>query len=89
MFRLAGKKISKRHTTIIEEAIPIVKALGKLPAVNNIVLSIIRKKLLKKTKIEDINGGIKIMMKGVNTQDILVYCKDKEEVKKHIEKYLE
>ena len=73
---LAGKKISKRHTTVIDAAIPLIRVAEKMSLVSKIVLGVIAsaKHGPHRVKYTEIPGGIKAKVRGgIYVQEIYFY----------------
>jgi hypothetical protein len=74
----AGKKFSKRHTTIIDAAIPLIKFAEKNSSINKIILGIIKptRQGTHRIKLLLIKGGIKATVRGgIYVQEIFFYTK--------------
>jgi len=85
----SGKKISRRHTTVIESAQPIVDRLKKEIHVTKIVLGPIKsvRSGLQRVKITEVQTGLKIVVRGTaSIQTLFVYTKNTQYVKNLIEK---
>jgi len=89
MPHISGKKVAKKHSTVIEVAQPLLKAVLKLTEVEKVVngeIAGIRNGPIR-IKIEIIPAGLKLMVRGVNArQKIFVYTSSPEAVKAIIEK---
>jgi len=88
---MTGKKISKSHTTLIEAAIPIAKALEKMPEVKKIAFGKIPKPINNgrhHLKIDnEPNGGLRLTVRGNRSiQTIYVSTSDSEKTKRELEK---
>lgn len=73
-----GKKVSRRHTTIIDAAEPVVRLLNRRPEVRSIRLGEITAGLkggqARRIKITPIRGGLKVQVRGsASVQIIWVY----------------
>lgn len=78
MPHLAGKKVAKSHSTIIEEAEKILKSLSADPLVEKIVTGEIKslEHAPRRLKITPIDAGLKLIVRGINArQFIFVYTK--------------
>lgn len=80
MSHLASKKVTRAHTTAIEEARVVVRLLEKCPEVEKIVLGIIVAGLPHgepRSKCLAITGGLRIEVRGRHAkQQLFVYSKD-------------
>lgn len=85
MGHVGGKRVSKRHSTVIESAEQIVRFLQKVPEVSNIVLGKIDVHLPPtewRIKVSDLNSGLRLQVRGTNSiQQLIVYTTDNEHVK--------
>lgn len=90
MPHIAGKKVAKGHSTIIDEAEKLLKFLYKHPLVDKIVTSEIKSiehgpRRIKITKIE---AGLKLMIRGINARQLVfVYTTQPEITAKQIEEF--
>ena len=78
MPHLAGKKVAKSHSTIIEEADKLLKFLSASPLVEKIVTGEIKslEHAPRRLKITPIDAGLKLVIRGINArQFIFVYTK--------------
>ena len=85
-----GRKITTSHTSIIDAAIPVVKAAERLPDVSKISLGIIKQvgksRGQHRLKFQPIVGGWKITVRGSSTvQEIYVYTEDATSTRTAIE----
>lgn len=92
MPKIAGRKITKSHTTCIDSAIPIVKAAEKIDLVSKISLGIINPckggTSAQKIKISIIDAGLFIKVRGsTSVQDIYIFTKEPKNVKKQLENF--
>lgn len=85
--KLADKKISGSHTTVIDAAYDLVKEIHKDPMVEKISLGIIRQcspgRGLQNIKIKNTISGLELVVRGNSyVQNIYVYISDTSEVAK-------
>jgi hypothetical protein len=84
MGHLAGGKITRSHTTAIEEAADVVRALQKHSDVSKIVLGAIKAGLPNgqpRVKSIPITGGIRVEVRGIHSkQQLFVYTAEPEAV---------
>lgn len=73
MPHIAGKKVAKGHSTIIDEADKLTKFLYKHPLVEKIVAGEIKSidHGPRRLKITPIESGLKLMIRGINARQIL------------------
>lgn len=89
---LAGSKISKSHTSIIEAAEPILREVRQQIEVSKIVLGPIRKVKNgpRRVKIQNIPAGIKAICRAPNSiQDIYIYTSNPEQISAILQKFSE
>ena len=70
------KKVSAKHSTTTDSAVPVINSLQKIPNIKKIRLGIIRSNRSRERwiKISSIQGGIKIVVHGsTSLQEIFVY----------------
>ena len=77
-----GKKMGRRHTTLIDAAESVVKAARQLDCVTRVTLGMIRQTkgntVEQKLKITDIPAGLRVTVKGSKTvQELIVYTDDR------------
>lgn len=78
---VGGKKISKSHTTIIDESDIIIKKARKLEDVSKVIVSQIKviRNGPRRIKISKVEAGLKIMVRGIGSrQNLFVYTKEKD-----------
>lgn len=77
MGHVVGKNISKRHSTVIEAALPIVTFLQKTGEISNIGLGRLDVHLPPtewRIKMSEMRGGLLLQIRGTNSiQQIRVY----------------
>jgi hypothetical protein len=87
---LAGGKITRSHTTAIDEAAALVKAADRLPEVKKIVLGVIVRGLpvgLPRLKCLPVTGGLRIEVRGTAAkQQLYVYTSDIEATESYLRK---
>ena len=86
----AGKKISGRHTSIIEPALPVVRQLARRPEVKKISLGQIQqvRNAKQSVQVKKMTGGLRLVVRGTcSIQKISVYSKDLESTKQFLSKY--
>lgn len=86
-----GKKAPKKgHSTVIEAAMPIIKAAEKLDDVKRIAPSVITpvraKSGEKRVKFLEIKGGLKVTVSGGGVQIIYIYANNLTQVREALEK---
>ena len=89
MSHIAGKKVAKRHSTVIDEAKVLVKKALKLDQVSKIVTGEIKSipHGSKRMKFIEIPAGWEIMVRGINArQKIFVYTKERKLIKDLLDK---
>ena len=83
---LAGGKLTKSHTTLIDAALPFVRVAQKIPEVSKISLGVITANIRvgkHHVKFLPITGGWKIVVRGTNSiQEVYVYTSSPEKTKK-------
>lgn len=90
MPHIAGKKVAKGHSTIIDEAEKLVKFLYSHPLVDKMVIGEIKsiEHGPRRIKIIPIEVGLKLVIRGVNArQFIFVYSRGKAVVSREIERF--
>ncbi len=90
MPHIAGKKVAKGHSTIIDEADKLMKFLYKHPLVEKIVTGEIKsiEHGPRRLKITPIEAGLKLMIRGINARQILfVYTPEPAIIKEQIEEF--
>jgi hypothetical protein len=90
----AGKKISGRHTTLIDVARPIVKTAEGLDCVTKIVLGLIQQAkgtaVSKSLKILNVQAGLRLKVRGSKTvQEIFIYTRDRHKTATEVTKAFE
>jgi len=85
---LAGGKLTRSHTTLIDAAVPVVRALQNRSEVSKISLGII--KVIGKgpptMKLTPVVGGWKLVIRGnVSLQELVVYTGDPEATRAFVE----
>lgn len=76
MPHVAGKKVAKKHSTIIETAEPLVKFALKHPLVDKVVTGeiVAIRNGPRRLKIAGIPAGLHLMVRGVNSrQKLFIY----------------
>jgi hypothetical protein len=77
MGHISGKQISKQHSTVIDAAQDVVKFLQKIPEVTKIALGRLDVHLPTtewRIKYTEIQGGIKLQVRGTNSiQQLMIY----------------
>lgn len=84
---LAGRKVNKRHSTIISEGEIVVQAAQSLSEVTKIVIGIIFPKASRAPRIDftQISAGLKLIVRGTTaTQQFFVYTKNPDGVERVI-----
>jgi len=80
MGHIAGKGVSKQHSTVIEAALPVVKFLQKVSEVSNISLGRLDVHLPTtgwRIKITEMRGGMKLQVRGTSSiQQLMIYTTD-------------
>jgi len=82
-----GRKISKKHSTVIKQAEIVVKTAKNCSEVSKIVLGVITriKNGRPRIKFTVIDAGFRVNVRGVNTNQLLfIYTKDLETTKRTI-----
>ncbi len=83
---MAGGKISRSHTSVIDAAEDILKAAQKLPYVTKISLGAITMKLppgQHRIKFLPIQGGLRVEVRGTNSkQQFFMYSLDPDETER-------
>ncbi len=90
MPHIAGKKVAKGHSTIIDEADKLMKFLYKHPLVEKIVTGEIKsiEHGPRRLKITPIEAGLKLMVRGINARQILfVYTPEQAIINEQIEAF--
>lgn len=90
MPHIAGKKVAKGHSTIIDEAEKLVKFLYGHPLVEKIVTAEIKsiEHGPRRIKIMPIENGLKLMVRGINARQFLfVYTAEPELIARQIEEF--
>jgi len=90
MPHIAGKKVAKGHSTIIDEADKLLKFLYQHPLVAKIVTGEIKhiEHGPRRIKIMPIEAGLKLTIRGVNArQFIFVYGLEQDIIKQEIERF--
>ena len=74
---IAGKKITKSHTTATDESIELIKSIEKNPYIKKITLGVITPGLRpgeKRIKVFPSRGSIKVVIRGTRSvQELYVY----------------
>jgi hypothetical protein len=86
-----GKKVSRRHTTLIDAAHDVVKAARRVASVTNMTFGVIEQvkgsAVNKRLKIEDIPAGLRVVVRGSKTiQELFIYTTNRQETAKAITK---
>lgn len=80
MGHIAGRRVSRQHSTVIEAAQPLVLFLRKLPEVTKIALGRLDVHLPStewRVKTTEISGGLRLQVRGTNSiQQIMVYTSE-------------
>jgi len=83
---LAGKKITKSHSTAIDESIELIKSIEKHPYIKKITLGVITPGLRpgeKRIKVFPTRGSIKVVVRGVRSaQELYIYTDYPSETEK-------
>lgn len=90
MPHIAGKKVAKGHSTIINEADKLVKFLYTHPLIEKIVTGEIKsiEHAPRRIKITPIDAGLKLMIRGINARQFLfIYTSQPEIVARQIEDF--
>lgn len=92
MPHIAGKKLSRRHTTVIDAAKSVVAAARALDCVSKVSLGLIRQVMgnpvAQRLKIEEITAGLKIVVRGPKTiQELFVYTADPQATRQVLEQH--
>ena len=77
----SGSKITRSHTTLIDIAVPVIRAIEKHPLINKISLGIIKKITVGQPRIKflPITGGCKLVIRGrITIQEFFIYTKHPE-----------
>ena len=85
---LKGSKISRRHSTVIEAAEPLVEAAKALPQVSKVVLGEIvpLKGAPMRLKFVPVPAGLKMVVRGGATQQtFFLYTADPHATEHHLE----
>jgi len=82
----AGKKLGRRHTTIIDAAVPVVDAAQKSALVSKVTLGLIKNQVGKSQhrsiKFSEIPAGFKVRVRGNTTiQELYVYTLKPQETR--------
>ncbi|MBD3238488.1 MAG: hypothetical protein GF332_02525 [Candidatus Moranbacteria bacterium] len=84
MLKKAGSKISKKHTTLIPEAEPVIKKAQNMVQVSKVSLAMIKATRAgqnKRIKFTPIQAGLKAKIKGNRyVQEIYFYTKEANSV---------
>jgi hypothetical protein len=90
---LRGAKFNRRHSTVIDIAVPIIKAAKVLEEIHKIILGDIAEGgsgSTMKLNFSDIPAGLKMIVKGANIkQTFYLYTKAPEAVKAALNKVWE
>ena len=92
MLHISGKKIAKKHSTIIKAAEPIVRSALKMTAVSKIITGEIAtiRNGKERIKFTVVPAGLKIMVRGVNArQQLFIYTKEQDPTQEELEKVWE
>ncbi len=85
---LAGKKITKSHSTAIDESISLIKLIEKNPYIKKITLGVITPGLRsgnKRLKVFPIRGGIKAVIRGNSSiQELYIYTDEPQIIEKEL-----
>ena len=85
----AGGKITRSHTTIIDQALPIINFIEKHAEVNKIGLGMIKKITVGNPRIKylPITGGFKLVIRGrISIQEFYIYTKEPKLLQETISK---
>lgn len=83
---LNGSKVTKSHTTVIDAAEPVVRALRRIPCVTKIVIGPIGhcgpSRSGVRIKVDDVPAGVRVLVRGVTAVQVLfVYGADRSAVR--------
>ena len=81
---LAGGKITRNHTTLIDAAVPVVEFLQKRSEVSKISLGLIKVigKGPQNIKFHPVTGGWRLVIRGnISLQEVVVYTSNPEETR--------
>ena len=86
-----GKKAPRKgHSSVIEAAMPIIKAAEKLDAVKRISPGLIKsiggKSGEKRAKFLEVRGGLRVTISGGGVQTIYIYTSEPQQVREVLEK---
>jgi hypothetical protein len=90
MPHLAGKKVAKSHSTVIEEAEKLLRFLTSHPLVEKIVTGEIKhiEHGPRRIKIVPVEAGLKLTIRGINArQHIFVYTAEQAIITEQIEEF--
>ncbi len=84
---LAGGKLTRSHTTLIDAAVPVVEFLQNRPEVSKISLGLIKVigKGPQNIKFHTLTGGWKLVIRGnISIQEIVVYTNSPESTREAV-----
>lgn len=87
MPHVAGKKVAKKHSTIIETAEPLIKFAVKHPLVDKVVTGeiVAIRNGPRRLKITIIPAGLQLMVRGVNSrQKLFIYTAQARLIEKEL-----
>lgn len=85
---IKGRKFNRSHTTVVEDAVPIIRAAGNDHRVTKVRLGFIDGKGRGHPRVEftGIHGGLKIVVHGSNGgQELYVYTRSPADVQKKLQ----
>ncbi len=91
--KLAGKKFSGSHTTVIDAAYDLAKFLDKRPEIRKISLGIIKQckagSSQKNIKIKETTSGLELIIRGnMYVQTIFIYLEEPKKNKESVERII-
>lgn len=87
---LRGSKISAKHSTVIDEAIPLVLFIKEIPEVSRIILGeiVVLKVGERRLRLVPVQAGFRIVVRGSTAQQtFFVYTADPFGTQKSIEQF--
>lgn len=88
MSHIAGKKVAKRHSTVIDEAFFISNSALKYPEVSKVITGqiVAIRHGARRVKFQQVPAGLKVTIRGAGArQYIFIYTDDSDSVQKKLE----
>lgn len=89
-YHLGGGKITSSHSTIIDAALPVIRAAEEMTEVSKIAIGFIKAGIpngQSRIKFNPITGGLRVQVRGNNcTQELFIYTEKPGKTQRVLEK---